>query len=65
MAHAEEEEMPEDEQKESRLLGYTAEDDPILGRPKPRKGKRYTVRGSPFEHPIGSFEPSGPAIGAW
>ena len=26
-AHAEEEEMPEDEQRESRLLGYTAEED--------------------------------------
>ena len=32
--HAEEEEMPEDEQRESRLPGYTAEDDPVLGRPK-------------------------------
>ena len=39
MAHAEEEEMPKDEQRESRLPGYTAEDDPVLGRPKSRKGK--------------------------
>ena len=38
-AHAEEEEMPEDEQMEPRLPGYTVEDDPILGRPKSRKGK--------------------------
>ena len=38
-AHAEEEEMPKDEQRESRLPRYTAEDDPILGRPKSRKGK--------------------------
>ena len=38
-AHAEQEEMPEDEQRESRLLGYTVEDDPVLGRPKSRKGK--------------------------
>ena len=38
-AHAEEEEMPEDEQRESRLPRYTAEDDPVLGRPKSRKGK--------------------------
>ena len=38
-AHAEEEEMPEDEQRESRLPGYTAEDDPVFGRPKSRKGK--------------------------
>ena len=33
-AHAEEEEMPKDEQRESRLPGYTAEDDLVLGRPK-------------------------------
>ena len=39
MAHAEEEEMFEDEQRESRLLGYTAEDNPILGRPKSQRGK--------------------------
>ena len=48
MAQAEEEEIPEDKQKESRLLGYTAEDDPILGRPKSRKGKApYRQRQSP------------------
>ena len=38
-AHAEEEEMPEDEQRESRLSGYTAEDDLVLGKPKSRKRK--------------------------
>ena len=38
-AHAEEEEMPEDEQRESRLPGYTTEDDPVLGKPKSWKGK--------------------------
>ena len=37
--YAEEEEMPEDERRESRLPGYTVEDDPILSRPKSRKGK--------------------------
>ena len=37
--HIEEEEMPEDEQKESRLPGYTAEDDLVLGKPKSQKGK--------------------------
>ena len=37
--HAEEEEMPEDEQRESRLPGYTAEDDLVLGKPKSRNGK--------------------------
>ena len=39
MAHAEEEEMSEDKQRESRLSGYTVEDDPVLGRPKSSKGK--------------------------
>ena len=39
MAHAEEEEMSKNEQKESRLLGYTAEDNSVLGRPKSQKGK--------------------------
>ena len=33
-AHAEEEEMPDDEWRESRLPGYTAKDDPVLDRPK-------------------------------
>ena len=37
--HTEEEEMPEDEQRESRLPGYTAEDDLVLSRPKSRNGK--------------------------
>ena len=39
MALAEEKEMSEDEQRESRLPGYTAKDDPVLVRPKSRKGK--------------------------
>ena len=38
-ANAEEEEMPEDEQRKSRLPGYTTEDDLVLGRPKSQKGK--------------------------
>ena len=38
-AHVVEEERSEDEQRESRLPGYTAEDDPVLDRPKSRKGK--------------------------
>ena len=37
--YAEEEKVPDDERRESRLPGYIAEDDPILGRPKSRKGK--------------------------
>ena len=63
-AYAEEEEMPEDEQRESRLPGYTAEDDPVLGRPKSQKEKRHVARGSPLEHPKGSSKPNKPAIGA-
>ena len=39
MAHAEEKEMSKDEQRESRLSGYTSEDNPVLGKPKSRKGK--------------------------
>ena len=39
MAYTEEEEMPEDEQRESRLPGYIVGDDPVLDRPKSRKGK--------------------------
>ena len=38
-AHVEEEEMSEDKQRESRLPGYTTEDDPVLDRPKSQKGK--------------------------
>ena len=33
MAHAEEEEMCEDEHRKSRLPGYTAEDNPIIDEP--------------------------------
>ena len=39
MAHAEEKEMSEDEQKKFRLPRFTAEDDPVLSRPKSRKGE--------------------------
>ena len=39
IAYAEEEEMSEDEERESRLPGCTVKDDPVLGRPKSRKGK--------------------------
>ena len=63
-AHAEEEEMPEDEQRESKQPGYTIEDDLVLGRPKSRKGKvpcrqRQSPRASQ-----GSSEPNRPAIGS-
>ena len=47
-AHAKEEEMPDDEQRESRLPGYTAEDDLVLSKPKSQKGKApYHQRQSP------------------
>ena len=39
MAHVEEEEMSEDEQRKSRLPGYVAEDDLVLGRPRSLKGE--------------------------
>ena len=39
MAHAEEKEMSKDEQRKSRLLGCNAEDGPVLGRPRSRKGE--------------------------
>ena len=40
-AHAEEDEMFKDEQRKSRLLGYTTEDDPVLGEMRSRKGKAH------------------------
>ena len=42
--NAEEEEMPEDEQRESRLPGYTTEDNPVLGRPRSRNEKAADPR---------------------
>ena len=50
-AHAEEEEVPRDELRESKLLECTAEDDPVLGRPKSWEKKvphhpRTSTRGS-------------------
>ena len=38
-AHAEEEEMSEDERKRSKLPGDVAKDNPILGKPRSRKEK--------------------------
>ena len=39
MAYAEKEEMSEEEQRKSRLPGYTAEDNPVLHKPRSRKEK--------------------------
>ena len=38
-AHAEEEEMPNDEQRRSKLPGDIAEDNPVLDKPRSRKEK--------------------------
>ena len=38
-AHAEKEEMSEDEQRSSKLLGDVAEDNPVLGKLRSRKDK--------------------------
>ena len=38
-AHAEEEEMPEDERRRSKLLGDVVKDNPVLGKPRSRKEK--------------------------
>ena len=38
-AHAEEEEMFEDERRRSKLPGDVAEDNPVLGKPRSRKEK--------------------------
>ena len=48
-AHVEEEEMFEDEQRESRLPGYTAESS--SADQNHRRGKRHVARGNPLEHP--------------
>ena len=50
-AHVEEEEVPGDELRESKLSEYTAEGDPVLGRPKSWEKKashrpRTSIRGS-------------------
>ena len=54
-AHTEEEEVPGDEWRESKLPECTAEDDPVLGRPKSWEKKapcypRTSTRGSQKSH---------------
>ena len=39
MSYAEEDRVPEDKQRKSRLPGYIAEDNPVLSRPRSRKRK--------------------------
>ena len=45
MAHAEEKEMSENEQRKSRPPGYAAKDNPVLGEPRSRKGEVPCHRG--------------------
>ena len=45
MAHAEKEEMSENEQRKSRLLEYIAEDNPVFGEPRSWKGKATRHQG--------------------
>ena len=59
-AYAEEEGMPEDEQRKSRLLGYTTENKPVLGESRSQKGKAPRHWGSLLECPKGKPELSGP-----
>ena len=42
MAHTEEKEMSEEGQRKSRLSGYTAKDNPVLGKSRSRRGKSAT-----------------------
>ena len=44
-AHVKEKKMSEDEQRKSRPLGYAAEDNPVLGEPRSRKGEVSHHRG--------------------
>ena len=46
-AHAEEEEMFEDEQRRSKLLGDIVEDNPVLGELRSRKEKAAHSQGQP------------------
>ena len=64
-ARAEEEEMSEDKQRKSRLSGYTAKDDLVLGERDHGRGKRHATNDGLLKHPKGKHKRSRPAIGAW
>ena len=55
-AHAEEEEMSEDEQRRSKLPGDVAKDNPVLGKPRSRKEKAA-------HHPKGKHKCNESAMG--
>ena len=64
-AHAEEEEVSEDEHRKSRLPGHTAEDIAVLGKPGSRKRKVPHHQGESPRASQGKPERNGPAVGAW
>ena len=55
-AHAEEEEMSEDEQRRSKLPGDVAKDNPVLGKPRSQKEKAA-------HHPKGKHKCNESAMG--
>ena len=63
MAHAEEEEMSEDEQIKSRLPGYAAEDDLSSTNQDHERGRCHAIKGSLLERPNGKPKCRGPAVG--
>ena len=64
-AHAEEEEVPGDEWKESKLPECIAEGDPVLGRPKSWEKKRHIARGHTLEDRKRDSKPYGLTIGEY
>ena len=64
-AHAKEEEVPEDEWRESRFPECTAEDNPVLGMPKSQERKAPRRQGNPLKDPKRNSKPYGLAIEAW
>ena len=65
MAHAEEEEMSEDEQIKSRLPGYAAEDDLSSTNQDHERGRCHAIKGSLLERSNGKPKRHGPAIRTW
>ena len=64
-AHAEEEEMSEDEHRKSRLSGYTLRTTLSLANRDHEKGKCHATKGSLLERPKRKPKHSGPVVGAW
>ena len=64
-AHAEEEEMPEDEQMEPDCQDILLRTTLSSADQNQGRGKCHVARGSPLEHPKGISKPNGPTIGVW